>query len=81
MVTKHSTLIKSALLGGSVLLAVVSTTASLSNPGFSELPNGRGGANVEAVAYTDEMGFDKARSLKAFQTTLYPLLRANCWVP
>lgn len=24
------------------------------------------------------MGFDKARSLKAFQGTLYPLLRANC---
>jgi len=24
------------------------------------------------------MGFDKARSLKAFETTLYPLLRENC---
>ena len=24
------------------------------------------------------MGFDKARSLKAFQATVYPLLRANC---
>jgi hypothetical protein len=24
------------------------------------------------------MGFDKARSLKAFKDTLYPLLRANC---
>jgi mono/diheme cytochrome c family protein len=46
--------------------------------GYTELPNGRGGANVEGVAYTDAMGFDKARSLRAFQETLYPLLRANC---
>src|SRR5262245_4804836 len=46
--------------------------------GFTELPNGRGGVNVEAVVYTPEMGFDKQRSLKAFQDTLYPLLRANC---
>ena len=45
---------------------------------FSELPDGRGGTNVEAIAYPKEMGFDKARSLKAFQATLYPLLRANC---
>jgi len=33
---------------------------------------------VEAVLYTKEMGFDKERSLKAFQGTVYPLLRANC---
>jgi hypothetical protein len=48
------------------------------NLGFSELPDGRGGTNVESVVYTKEMGFDKQRSLKAFQDTVYPLLRANC---
>lgn len=53
-------------------------TASRKNLGFSELPNGRGGTNVEAVTYTPEMGFDKARSLKAFKEPLYPVLRANC---
>ena len=47
------------------------------NPGYSQLPDGRGGTNVEATVYTKEMGFDKARSLKAFQETLYPLLRAE----
>jgi hypothetical protein len=77
-VTRRTTLIKSAVLGGFVLLAVVCATASRTNLGFSELPNGRGGTNVEAVAYTEDMGFDKARSLKAFEDTLYPLLRANC---
>ena len=46
--------------------------------GFSELPDGRGGVNVESIAYTPEMKFDKARSLKAFQATVYPVLRANC---
>lgn len=29
-------------------------------------------------SYTKEMGFDQKRSLKAFETTLYPLLRAHC---
>lgn len=48
------------------------------NIGFSELPDGRGGTNVEAIIYTEQMGFDKKRSLKAFQGTVYPLLRANC---
>jgi hypothetical protein len=33
---------------------------------------------VEAVSYTAEMGFDKGKSLKAFKTTLYLLLRGNC---
>ncbi|WP_437520551.1 hypothetical protein WME79_27130 [Sorangium sp. So ce726] len=46
--------------------------------GYNELPNGKGGVNVEAVCYTDEMGFDKARSLEAFKTTVYPLLTTNC---
>src|ERR1700734_831762 len=66
------------VLGGFVLLAVVGATANRRTLGSSELPNGRGGTNVEAVTYTDEMHFDKARSLKAFKTTIYPLLRANC---
>jgi hypothetical protein len=61
-----------------VLLAVVGATAGRRTLLFSELSNGRGGANVEAIVYTPEMGFDKARSLKAFKETLYPLLRANC---
>lgn len=69
---------KSAALGGFVVLAVVGATAGRKTLGFSELTDGRGGTNVEAVAYTPEMGFDKARSLKAFKETVYPLLRANC---
>lgn len=66
------------MAGGFVLLAVVCATASKTKLGYSELPNGRGGSNAEAVNYTEEMGFNKARSLKAFEETLYPLLRANC---
>src|SRR5262245_22052886 len=46
--------------------------------GYSAIPNGRGGINVEATVFTPEMGFDKARSLAAFKDTLYPLLRQNC---
>lgn len=53
-------------------------TAINDNRGFSELSDGRGGINVEAAAYTPEMRFDMERSLKAFQDTLYPVLRANC---
>ena len=78
-----------ATLSGLVLLAAAAQTKappeaarasvpSATNRGFSELPDGRGGTNVESITYTKEMGFDKARSLKAFQATLYPLLRANC---
>ena len=73
----RTTLIKFVLLGGFVLLAV-GATANRRNPGFTELLNGRGGTNLEAITYTKEMGFDKERSLKAFKETLYPLLRANC---
>lgn len=46
--------------------------------GFVELPDGHGGLNVEQVCYTAESGLDKAASLEAFKTTLYPLLRSNC---
>jgi hypothetical protein len=63
---------------GLVLLAAVALTSAPTKLGYSEIPNGRGGTNVEAALYTKEMGFDKARSLKAFQETLYPVLRANC---
>ena len=76
--TRGTTLNKFVVGGGFVLLAVVGATAGRKTLGFSELPDGRGGTNVEAVAYTPEMGFDKTRSLKAFQATVYPLLRANC---
>ena len=63
---------------GVILCAAVALTSATSKLGYSEIPDGRGGTNVEATLYTQEMGFDKARSLKAFQETLYPLLRTNC---
>ncbi|MET0593418.1 MAG: hypothetical protein ABW133_12005, partial [Polyangiaceae bacterium] len=44
--------------------------------GYSELPNGRGGINLEQVVVPK--GFDKAASLASFQTTLYPVLKTNC---
>src|SRR5579863_6980117 len=80
-VTKRTSLKLAALCGLVLLLAVVGAIAgppntSPKNLGFSELPNGRGGTNVEAFVVPD--GFDKARSLAAFKDTLYPLLRANC---
>ncbi|WP_165373350.1 hypothetical protein [Sorangium cellulosum] len=46
--------------------------------GYSELPDGKGGLNVEAVCLTDDLGFDRSASLEAFKTTVYPLLRENC---
>jgi hypothetical protein len=46
--------------------------------GFGEISDGKGGVNVEQVCYPAELNFDKARSLDAFKTTLYPLLRTNC---
>jgi hypothetical protein len=46
--------------------------------GFSELPNGKGGVNVEQVCISAEAGFDKSRSRAAFESTLYPLLRQHC---
>ena len=77
--TNRTGLLKIGALCAFVLLAgVVHTPAARTKLGYSELSNGRGGVNVEGVAYTDEMGFDKQRSLEAFKTTLYPLLRANC---
>src|SRR5262245_4918852 len=72
------TKIATGIAGGLVLLAAAALTSAPTKPGYAEIPDGRGGTNVEAALYTPEMGFDKARSLKAFQETLYPLLRANC---
>jgi hypothetical protein len=46
--------------------------------GYRELPNGKGGVNVEQVCVSADSGFDKSRSLMAFQNTLYPLLRQHC---
>jgi hypothetical protein len=77
-VTSRTTLIKVAIPCGLVLFAAVALRSATKTPSFSEISNGRGGTNVEAAVYTPEMGFDKARSLKAFQETLYPVLRANC---
>ena len=45
---------------------------------YSQLPDGRGGFNIEQVSYAAVTGFDKAASLAAFQSTLYPILRENC---
>jgi hypothetical protein len=47
------------------------------NARYSALPDGRGGMNIEQVAYPPGT-LDRAASLAAFQGTLYPLLRANC---
>lgn len=61
-----------------VLWAAAALTSAPTKLGYAEIPNGRGGTNVEATLFTPDMGFDKARSLKAFQETVYPVLRANC---
>ena len=76
--TKRTTLNKVLISCGFVLLAAALLSSAPGKVGFSELPDGRGGINVEAAVYTPEMGFDKARSLAAFKETLYPLLRQNC---
>jgi hypothetical protein len=44
--------------------------------GFSVLPDGRGGTNVESVVYPEAMGFDKKRSLEAGAASSSRLLRA-----
>jgi mono/diheme cytochrome c family protein len=76
-VTKKTTIFSLSLVGVVLLLQAVSGVPP-NAPAFSELSNGRGGMNVEAVIYTKEMGFDKAKSLAAFKETLYPVLRQNC---
>lgn len=45
---------------------------------YVELPDGRGGTNIEGFAITPEMGFDKSVSQAAFEQTVYPILRQNC---
>ncbi|KYF77398.1 hypothetical protein BE17_47280 [Sorangium cellulosum] len=44
--------------------------------GYSQLPNGKGGYNVEPVCLPSD--FNMTTSLDAFKTTVYPLLTANC---
>jgi hypothetical protein len=72
------------IIGGFVVAAVALTASYMRGPagpevdtslGFSALPDGRGGTNYESIAYTKEMGFDKKRSLQAFESTVYPLIR------
>ena len=75
--TKGTTL-KILISCGFVLLVGAAMTSAPTDLGYSVIPDGRGGTNVEATLYTKEMGFDKARSLAAFKETLYPLLRQNC---
>ncbi|WP_437674117.1 hypothetical protein [Sorangium sp. So ce131] len=53
------------------------TPAAACERGFNELPDGKGGFNVEAVCLPPG-SFDRAVSLKAFQETVYPLLLDNC---
>ena len=64
--------------GATSVPAVLTQPLQAADVGFAVLPDGRGGTNVESVVYTDAMGFDKTRSLEAFKTTVYPVLRANC---
>jgi hypothetical protein len=77
-VTKRTTLNKVFISCGFILLAAAAMTSAPEKLRYSEIPDGRGGTNVEATVYTNEMGFDKARSLAAFKETLYPVLRQNC---
>ncbi|HTR00682.1 MAG TPA: hypothetical protein VMH83_11850 [Candidatus Acidoferrum sp.] len=63
-----------ALQDGSLVVPVVPQD---SDTGYAALPNGRGGMNYEPVLVDTGKGFDKARSLAAFQQTLYPYLRSN----
>lgn len=57
-----------------------STNVGLANieNGYANLPDGRGGFNVEATIFTPEMGFNKSTSLEAFKETVYPIVLANC---
>lgn len=79
-----------AALGGAAG-STAATTPAVAAPGagpnvavpagaapYSELPDGRGGTNIEQVSYAAIKSFDKASSLAAFQRTVYPLLRTNC---
>lgn len=45
--------------------------------GYRELPDNNGGINVEQVCFADTM-IDRAASLAAFETNVYPLLHENC---
>ena len=76
--TVNRLLISGGFILLALVLALVCATAARRKLGYSELSDGRGGTYVEAVSYSGEMGFDKAKSLKAFKATLYPLCRANC---
>jgi hypothetical protein len=66
------------ILAATSLVALTGTVTVDTTRGYSTIPDGRGGINIEATVYTKEMGFDKERSLAAFKETLYPLLRQNC---
>jgi hypothetical protein len=52
--------------------AALSQAVLAADVGFSVLPDGRGGTNVESIVYPETMGFDKKRSLEAFKSTVYP---------
>lgn len=45
---------------------------------YAVLPNGTGGFNLEGVSLACLKKFDKAASLAAFQSAVYPLLSKNC---
>ncbi len=64
--------------GDAKLFKVISFVA-LNEPGkgYAALPDGRGGYNFESVVRGQDSGFDMARSLQAFQQTLYPYLSSN----
>ena len=71
-------LMPAPILGPTSLPAALNQPLRAAGEPFAVLPDGRGGTNVESVLYTEAMGFDKKRSLEAFKSSLYPVLRANC---
>ena len=58
--------------------AVGGPSSVATGAGYSELSDGRGGINLEQIAYPPELGFNMSASQAAFETSVYPLLRANC---
>jgi len=58
------------------LLGIVYATAAVRSLGFSELSNGRGATNVEAVTYTPEMGSTKSGRWRPFRRQFI-----RCFVP
>jgi hypothetical protein len=63
-IVSRTTLNRLLISGGFILLALVCATAARRNLGYSELSDGRGGTNVEAVSYTEEDGVRQSQVFK-----------------